>query len=65
MTFLAAGKVNYRARIARAELLSLRHPFASEVLSFYGSVASFQKELYDSLLSKRKPHARSRHRRNI
>jgi formate dehydrogenase maturation protein FdhE len=49
MTFLAAGKVNYRARIARAELLSLRHPFASEVLSFYGSVASFQKELYDSL----------------
>ena len=49
MTFLAAGKVNYRARIARAELLSSRHLFASEVLTFYGSVASFQKELYDSL----------------
>jgi formate dehydrogenase accessory protein FdhE len=49
MTFLAAGKVNYRARIARAELLCSRHPFACEVLTFYASIASFQKELYDSL----------------
>ncbi len=49
MTFLAAGKVNYGARIARAELLSARHPFASEVLAFYARVAAFQKELYDSL----------------
>jgi hypothetical protein len=49
MTFLAAGKVNYRARIARAELLSSRHPFASEILTFYGQIASFQKQLYDSL----------------
>jgi hypothetical protein len=29
--------------------LSSRHPFASEVLTFYGKIASFQKELYDSL----------------
>ena len=49
MTFLAAGKVNYRARIARAELLSSRHPFASEVLTFYCKIASFQTDLYDSL----------------
>jgi len=49
MTFLAAGKVNYRARIARAELLSSRHPFASEVLTFYARIACFQKELYDAL----------------
>jgi formate dehydrogenase accessory protein FdhE len=49
MTFLAAGKVNYRARIARAELLSSRHSFACEILTFYASIASFQKELYDSL----------------
>ena len=50
MTFLAAGKVNYRARIARAELLSTRHPFAAEVLTFYARIAVFQNELYDSLL---------------
>ena len=49
MTFLAAGKVNYRARIARAELLSSRHPFAVEVLTFYARIAGFQKELHDSL----------------
>jgi formate dehydrogenase accessory protein FdhE len=49
MTFLPAGKVNYRARIARAELLSTRHPYAAEVLTFYGKIARFQKELYESL----------------
>jgi formate dehydrogenase accessory protein FdhE len=49
MTFLAAGKVNYGARIARAELLCARHPFASEVLTFYARIAAFQKELYDAL----------------
>jgi formate dehydrogenase accessory protein FdhE len=49
MTFLPAGKVNYRARVARAELLSMRHPYAAEVLTFYGKIASFQKELYESL----------------
>jgi hypothetical protein len=49
MTFLAAGKVNYRARIERAELLSGRYPFASEVLQFYRSIAIFQKEFYERL----------------
>jgi formate dehydrogenase accessory protein FdhE len=49
MTFLAVGKVNYRARIARAELLSARHPFAAEVLAFYARIAAFQHGLYDSL----------------
>jgi len=49
MTFLAAGKVNYRARIARAELLATRHPYAAEVLTFYGKIASSQKELYELL----------------
>jgi hypothetical protein len=49
MTFLAAGKVNYRARIARAELLSARHAYAAEVLTFYGKFATFQKDLYESL----------------
>lgn len=49
MTFLAAGKVNYRARIARAELLSSRHPYAVEVLTFYGKIAASQKGLYESL----------------
>ncbi len=49
MTFLAAGKVNYRARIERAELLSSRHPYAAEVLAFYGKIAASQRELYESL----------------
>jgi len=49
MTFLASGKVNYRARIERAALLAGRHEFAREILSFYGSIASFQREFYDSL----------------
>jgi len=51
MTLLATGKVNYRARIERAELLAKRFPFANEVLTFYAAVATFQKELYE-LLSK-------------
>ncbi len=49
MTFLAPERVNYRARIARAELLSTRHPYATEVLTFYSRIATFQKELNDSL----------------
>ena len=49
MTFLAAGKVNYRARIARAELLSNRHPYAAEVLAFYVRIAQFQRDLYEFL----------------
>jgi formate dehydrogenase accessory protein FdhE len=50
MTLLAAGKVNYRARIERAALLSERPQFAArEILTFYGTLAKFQKEFYESL----------------
>jgi formate dehydrogenase maturation protein FdhE len=48
MTILAAGKVNYRARIARAEVLSARHIYAADILSFYSWIATFQKQLYES-----------------
>ena len=49
MSFLAAGGVNYPARIARAELLASRHIFAREILIFYLHVAKFQKEFYECL----------------
>ena len=49
MSFLAAGKVNYRARIGRAALLAERYESAREILAFYGSLASFQKRYYESL----------------
>src|SRR5215471_7297630 len=49
MTLLAAGKVNYRARMERATRLAKIHEFAREVLSFYGVVAKFQNEYYESL----------------
>ena len=49
MTILAAGKVNYRARIERAALLAERHAFAREILSFYASIAEFQREFYEAL----------------
>jgi FdhE protein len=50
MTLLAAGRVNYRARIERAALLAERPEFAArEILTFYGALAKFQKEYYDSL----------------
>lgn len=49
MTFLAAGKVNYRTRIQRAELLASRYPFAAEILGFYKRVAVFQQEFYEQL----------------
>jgi len=50
MTLLAAGKVNYRARIERAALLAERREFAAkEILSFYGEIAKFQKEYYEAL----------------
>jgi FdhE protein len=49
MTFLATGKVNYRARIERAQLLADRHPFADKILNFYRQVAEFQKDLYERL----------------
>jgi FdhE protein len=49
MTFLATGKVNYRARIERARLLAGRYPFADKILDFYRKVAEFQKDLYEQL----------------
>ena len=49
MSFLATGKVNYPARIKRAELLSARHPFAAKILDFYAHVARFQKDFYEQL----------------
>ena len=49
MTLLAAGKVNYRARMERAARLAETHEFAREVLTFYGVIAKFQNEYYESL----------------
>jgi len=50
MTILAAGKVNYRARIERAAKLAGRDEFAArEILSFYGLLAKFQKGYYERL----------------
>lgn len=49
MTFLAAGKANYRARISRASQLAATYGFAAEILGFYGHLAALQQHLYDSL----------------
>ena len=49
MTIVAAGKVNYRARIERARLLASRHAFAREVLLYYEVLAAFQKDLLERL----------------
>jgi len=35
MTFLATARVNYPARLQRAELLASRYSFAKEILDFY------------------------------
>lgn len=59
MTLLATGKVNYGARIERAVRLAEKHEFAREVLAFYGVIAKFQREYYESLpkLWEKKPVA--------
>lgn len=49
MSFLAAGKINYRARIQRAELLSSRYSFALEILDVYRHIATFQKDFSEEL----------------
>jgi formate dehydrogenase accessory protein FdhE len=49
MTFLATGRVNYRARIERGVLLGERYSFSRQILCFYRHVAHFQKELYERL----------------
>jgi Protein involved in formate dehydrogenase formation len=50
MTFLATARVNYQARVLRAELLAAQYPFAAEVLGFYGQVAALQREFHEHLL---------------
>jgi FdhE protein len=47
MTFLSSGKVNYPARIARAELLATRLPFAEEILGLYVRLAKFQQQMLE------------------
>src|SRR5580704_13583445 len=49
MSFLSGGKVNYPARIQRAELLTGRYPASSEILSFYKNIAEWQRRFYESL----------------
>jgi hypothetical protein len=49
MTFLATARVNYPARLQRAELLASRYSFAKEILDFYRHVAAFQHEFYKQL----------------
>jgi formate dehydrogenase maturation protein FdhE len=49
MTFLATARVDYPARLQRAELLASRYSFAKEILDFYGHVAAFQQEFYKLL----------------
>jgi Protein involved in formate dehydrogenase formation len=49
MTFLATARVNYPARLQRAELLASRYPFAKEILDFYRHVAAFQQDFYKQL----------------
>ena len=41
-------RASWDQRIARAETLAERHPFAAEVLRFYKELACFQKTLYAS-----------------
>jgi FdhE protein len=49
MSFLAAGRINYRARIERAELLGRRYSSAHQVLGFYTQLAQFQEDFYEQL----------------
>jgi formate dehydrogenase accessory protein FdhE len=49
MSFLPAGKINYQARLKRAELLAKRYSSAQQILVFYGKIARFQKQLSEQL----------------
>jgi FdhE protein len=49
MSFLPTGKVNYRARLERAELLAQRYSSARQILDFYGHIVRFQKEFSEEL----------------
>lgn len=46
MTSTQTVTSKYDARIRRAELLAANQPFATEVLTFYKRIASFQKDLH-------------------
>jgi FdhE protein len=49
MSFLPSGKVNYQARIQRAQLLAHRYEASRQVLEFYGHIARFQKDFFEHL----------------
>jgi formate dehydrogenase accessory protein FdhE len=49
MSFLPAGKINYQARIKRAEQLAKRYSSAQQILAFYGGIARFQRQLSEQL----------------
>jgi FdhE protein len=49
MSFLPAGKVNYRGRLQRAELLARGYPSSRQILEFYGHIVRFQKEFSEEL----------------
>ena len=49
MSLLALVRVNYRARLDRADLLAQRYPSARQVLAFYGHIARFQSDFYDRI----------------
>lgn len=49
MTLAKIAAPDYDARIRRARHLASLYPFSAEVLSFYGQLAAFQKELHDKI----------------
>jgi len=49
MTSAQTGAPDYDARIRRAKYLGAVHSFATEVMTFYGHLAAFQKHLYAQL----------------
>jgi formate dehydrogenase accessory protein FdhE len=49
MSFLPAGKINYQARIKRAEQLAKRYSSAQQILAFYAGIARFQRQLSEQL----------------
>ena len=49
MTLPKTGGPDYDARIRRAQHLGALHPFAAEIMPFYGHLARYQKQLYAHL----------------
>jgi len=45
------NRASWEARAARAEELAAKHPFATEVLRFYASIARYQKTVFEKLSS--------------